>query len=82
MLLLQCCALRKFHLADGPNTHDQITSDRRSKRAGSKCVLFIPYVLSGNPNKCSWLHTCDACVLTTWILGLRAPLVACSYWGK
>ena len=24
----------------------------------------------------SWLHTCDACVITTWRLGLRAPLVA------
>ena len=23
-----------------------------------------------------YLHTCDACVITTWRLGLRAPLVA------
>ena len=27
MLLLQCCALRKFHMIDGPNTHDQMPSD-------------------------------------------------------
>ena len=32
-LLLQRCALRKFHVTDGQNTRDQITSDRRSKRA-------------------------------------------------
>ena len=36
--------------------------------AWSKCVLCI---LGGNPNEC-WLHTCDACVITTWRLGLRA----------
>ena len=36
------------------------------------CILFI---LSGSPNEC-WLHTCDACVITTWRLGLWAPLVA------
>ena len=35
------------------------------------CILFI---LSGRPNE-SWLHTCDACVITTWRLGLLAPLV-------
>ena len=23
-----------------------------------------------------WVRTCDACVMTTWRLGLRAPLVA------
>ena len=32
-LLLQRCALRKFHVADGQNTRDQITSDGRSKLA-------------------------------------------------
>ena len=34
-LLVQRCALRKFHVTDGQNTRDQITSDRRSKRAWS-----------------------------------------------
>ena len=48
---------------------------RRSKRAWSNCVLCIPFILSGSLNEC-WLHTCDACVITTWILGSRAPLVA------
>ena len=33
------------------------------------------FILSGSPNEC-WLHTCRACVITTWRLGLRAPLVA------
>ena len=32
------------------------------------------YILSGRPNEC-WLHTCDACVITTWRLRLQAPLV-------
>ena len=56
------------------NTRDQITSIRRSKRAWSNCVLCIPFILSGSPNEC-WLHKCDACVITRWRLGLRAPLV-------
>ena len=30
--LLQCCALRTFHVTDGQSTCDQITSDRRYKR--------------------------------------------------
>ena len=73
--LLQRCAFSKFHLTDAQNTRDQITSERRSKCAWSKCVLCIPFILSGSPNECG-LHTCDACVITTWRLGLRAPLVA------
>ena len=36
--------------------------------------MCIPYILSGSPNQ-SWLHTCDACVITTWRLGLLAPLI-------
>ena len=60
---------------DGQNRHDQITSDWSFKSAWSNCVLCIPFIFSGSPNKC-WLHTCDACVIiTTWRLGLRAPLV-------
>ena len=72
---LQCFALRKFHLTDGRNMRDQITSDRRSKCAWSHCILCIPFILCGIRNKC-WLHTCNACVKTTWRLWLRAPLVA------
>ena len=37
-------------------------------RAWSKCVLCI---LGGSPNEC-WLHTSDACVITTWRSGSRA----------
>ena len=56
-------------------------SDRKSKRVWLTCVLCIPYILSGNPNEC-WLHTCDTCVITTWRLGLWAPLVVCNYFAK
>ena len=73
-LLLKRCALRKFQVTDGENTRDQITSGRGSKRASSNCVLCIPFIVSGSPNEC-WLHTGDACVITTWRLGLRAPLL-------
>ena len=41
---------------------------------GPNSVMSIPFILSGSPNEC-WLHTCDACVITNWRLGLRAPLV-------
>ena len=37
--------------------------------------LHSIYILSGSSNKC-WLHTCHACVITTWRLGLLALLVA------
>ena len=67
--------LHKFHLTDGWNMCDQIMWGRRSKCTWSNCVMCIPYILSTSPNEC-WLHTCQACVITTWRLGLRAPLVA------
>ena len=68
-------ALRtKFHVRDSHNTRNQITSDRRSRRAWSYCVLCITFILSGSPNHC-WLHTWDARAIATWRLGLRAPLV-------
>ena len=47
----------------------------RPKRAWPNCVLCIPFIFSGSSNDC-WLHMCDACVITTWRLGLRAPFVA------
>ena len=54
-----------------------ITSDIRSKHTCSKCILCIPYILCGTPNE--WLHTCNACIITTWRLELQAPLDACDY---
>ena len=47
----------------------------RPKRAWPNCVLCIPFIFSGSSDDC-WLPTCDACVITTWRLGLRAPFVA------
>ena len=35
----------------------------------------IPFIVRGSPNEC-WLHTNDACVITTWRLWSWAPLVA------
>ena len=75
-VLFQSCALLKFNVTDWQNTRNQITTGRRSKREWWNCVLCIPFILS--PNEC-WLHTCHACVILTWTLGLRAPLVACNY---
>ena len=67
--------LGTFHLTDDQNTHDQIMQGRKSKHAQSNCVLCIPFILSGSPNECC-LHRCDVCIITTWRLGLWAPLVA------
>ena len=71
----------KFHVTDGQNMLNQITSGRRSKSAWSKYILCIPYILSGSPNEC-WLHPCDTCVITTWRLQLRAPLATRNYFAK
>ena len=78
MLLFQRCALRKFNVTDDQNTRDQITRGRRYKRACSIRILCISFILSGSPNEC-WLRTYDTCVITTWTLGLRVPLVAHKY---
>ena len=40
-LLRQHYTLHEFHVTNGQNTHDQITSDRRSKRGWSNCILYI-----------------------------------------
>ena len=53
---------------------DQITSNRRSKRARSGYVLCVAFILNGSQNE-FWLHTCYArviaCVIATWRLVLR-----------
>ena len=38
------------------STRVQITSDRRSKRAWSNCIMCIPFILNGSPTEC-WLNT-------------------------
>ena len=50
MLLLQCSALHKFHVIDGPNTHDQIPSDRTSTCEWSKYILWIPFLVEVQNN--------------------------------
>ena len=40
--------------------------------------MCIPFIHSGGPNEC-WLHMCDAWVIKTWRLGLRAPLLTHKY---
>ena len=65
----------RFHETDSQNACDHIARDRRSRRTWSNCVLCIPFILSGSPNRCR-RNTCDACVITTWRWGWRAPLVA------
>lgn len=40
-LLRQHYALHEFHVTNGQNTRDEITSDRRSKRRWSNCILYI-----------------------------------------
>ena len=46
-------------------------------KEGPKRVIKLRYVhsFSRSPNEC-WLHRCEACVITTWRLALRAALVA------
>ena len=71
--------LSEFHLWSKYVVSDY--EGRWSKRPRPNCVWCIPFILSGIPNEC-WLHTCDACVITTWLLhvGLWAPLVARTTW--
>ena len=40
------------------------------------CVTDLGGLYLEGLNAGCWPHTCDACVTTTWRLGLKAPLVA------
>ena len=57
--------------SDSQNTCDQITSDRRSKRV-IKLRSVHSFILRRSSNTCRLyrVHTCDACIITTWRLGL------------
>ena len=50
-LLLRRSVLCRFRATDSQNMRDQITRGRRSKHGWSHCLLCIPFILSGNPNK-------------------------------
>ena len=47
-------------------------------REGPNARDQIPFIPSESPNEC-WLHTCDACLITTWRLGLQATRGARKY---
>ena len=59
----------KIRVIEGPNVHDQI--------AFCACHSSLVEVQTK-----AGLHTCNACVMTTWRLGLWAPLVARNYFLK
>ena len=70
--LLEHCALRKFHVSNDQNKTRMIRLRGVEGRNARDQIVFL-VVRSLNEY---WLHTCDACVMTTWRLGLRAPVVA------
>ena len=74
----------RLRVIDGPNARDQIGFCAFHSFLVE--VILVPRAtrlnltkkrraLGTRMNEC-WLHTCDACVITTCRLGLRAPLVA------
>ena len=68
-LLLQHCALRKFLVSDGQNKTRVIRLRGVEGRNARDQIAFFRSAKSKR-------HTCDTCVMTTWRLGLWAPLVA------
>ena len=74
----------RLRVIDGPNARDQIGFCAFHSFLVE--VILVPRAtrlnltkkrraLGTRMNEC-WLHTCDACVITTCRLGLQAPLVA------
>ena len=49
--LLRRSVLCRFRATDSQNMRDQITTGRTSKHGWSHCLLCIPFILSGSPNK-------------------------------
>ena len=61
------CAFRRFHVREGKNARDQITSDRRSKHTWSDCILMHSIHSKWKFKRMlSMGHTCCACLKTTW----------------
>ena len=73
-LLLQRCALCKFHVVEGENARNQVTTDKTFKRSSSEFILCISLTLSRSLNEC-WLHSNHASVTITWSLGLYAVII-------
>ena len=61
--------------------HDQITSASKSKCTWPDCILCIPFILSGSPNK-HVIQKCFSCIKATWRLGLWGLLETHNYAGK
>jgi len=59
----------KIRVIEGPNVHDQIAF----------CAFHSSLV---EVQTKAGLHTCNACIITTWRLGLWAPLVTRDYFFK
>ena len=81
--MVKTCVIR-LRVIDGPNARDQIGFCAFHSFLVE--VILVPRAtrlnltkkrraLGTRMNEC-WLHTCDACVITTCRLGLRAPVVA------
>ena len=62
-------------MIDGQSMCDQISSDQGANVSDQIAFCAFHSFLVGSPNE-RWLHTCDACVLTTWRLEMWAPLFA------
>lgn len=73
-LLLQRGILSEFHLVEGQNARDQVTTDKRFKRSSSEFILCISLILSRSLNEC-WLHSNHARLTITWRLGLYAIII-------
>ena len=73
-LLLQRGIFCKFHLVEGQNARDQVTTDKRFKRSSSEFILCISLILSRSLNEC-WLHSNHASLTITWRLGLYAIII-------
>ena len=75
-----CFCTVKCHMI-GQIACDQITSGNKSKCTWPDCILLIPFILSGSPNK-HYLHKCFPCIKATWRLGLWALLETRNYAEK
>ena len=75
-----CFGTVKCHMI-GQIAHDQVTSGSKSQCTLPDCIIYIPFILSGSPNK-HQLHKCFSCIKATWRLELWALLETRNYAEK